>query len=97
MPRTTELASAKKDQILRILDLLRARGATNDKCWRCSHDDWNADLCAVPVVQLPNSNLAMGYPQSSNAYIPVLTITCKTCGNLLMHNLNQLDVNWWEV
>jgi hypothetical protein len=79
---------------------LRERGALKDeRCPRCSTDNWNVDFIAIPSLPLPKGGLnvprdmrvhvAVGPPSS---YIPTLMLVCTNCGNTIIHNLKVLGL-----
>jgi hypothetical protein len=82
------------DAIDRVMKELQKRRAVNDRCQRCNANNWNADL--IRVIASPEMS-GFGYPppfiaSSSPSYIPTLALSCKNCGNMVLHNLHVLNI-----
>ena len=73
-----------------LLRELRKRGAANDYCFRCQTNDWNADVVRVSAVPMPLASSGTLGPPPTQAYIPTLSLVCKNCGNMILHNLQSL-------
>ncbi len=80
----------------RVMKELQRRGAVNDRCQRCNTNNWNADL--IRIIASPEA-LVSGYPapfvafpSGSPSYIPTLALSCKNCGNTVLHNLHVLNI-----
>jgi predicted nucleic-acid-binding Zn-ribbon protein len=94
-PATRTITPETRAKIDQALSVLRDRGATNDYCPRCSKNNWDVDLLAIPATSLPNAAPAFGSVQASPlGYIPLVTIMCTTCGYTILHNLNVLGIDF---
>jgi len=76
------------ETINKAVSVLRARGASAE-CPRCRTKNWIAELVAFaasPLPHIPGGGVSIG------SYVPALSMTCKNCGYVAMHNLVTLGI-----
>jgi hypothetical protein len=76
-----EALRQNEERIQRSIEWLDTHWRSGDpravRCEICGHDDWNV----YGTVALPYA-----YPPAPGAGLPVVPITCKTCGNTKLLN-----------
>jgi hypothetical protein len=99
MPLSQRIAISK------AIEVIRERGALrDDTCPECKHHDWNIDVLGILATTLtvaPESSLPPppGLPvhfvvphNTPPGVIPVVNVTCTTCGYTKFFNLNKLGL-----
>lgn len=84
MPFTT-------DQTNRVIAAITKVVGATLKCWACQHDMWTlAD--GIISQQLLNFNDPLGSIRLSGPALPVVALTCVTCGNTAYFNVFVLGL-----
>jgi hypothetical protein len=85
-----------------IIDELKKRGVTNDRCPRCDTFDWSVDFLEIPArptvnnPTVPLKYLLHADPQFAQpmptGFIRMVCIACRNCGYTMFHNLDILQM-----
>lgn len=91
-----------QEKIQAAIAELKRRGVRvdDDRCIRCTTDQFNADILDIPVTSAVSMRFFI--PPPPNKYwttqitptgsISVLAVVCRNCGYTIFHNLNALGL-----
>ena len=92
LPPPPPLDPEAYELVQRALEVLKTRGARNERCPRCNTSDWNVDPVALNVEHLAGIPAHTQY-STFKTHIMAIQIVCKNCGYTMFHNLKTLGLS----